>query len=283
MKLKSRFLLWGMLLIVISLFSTLQGCKKSEGELGTSASGAKITVSPVAGRANTYALKGAAQNAYRYQWDRGDGSLISKGLDDTVYFFKKGTYKVKFYAHGRGGFSVDSSSIVVPTDDQSGFPLNNPTFQLLISKTWKLDPNPSAAAIIVGPEWNPGEYYAGGPLDASQIDDEYTFAATSPTTFSLNYDAKANTFNGGNIAPNYSVGPPRSFTAPFTFSTTITPAGGAGIATITLPSATPPTVFIGVTDVSGNTYRILSITATTLVLRGGSGLDPTFTFKFIAK
>jgi hypothetical protein len=282
MKFKSQLLLPGVLLICISLF-TIQGCKKSKGDLGTSASGAKITVTPVPGNANTYALKGTAQNAYRYQWDRGDGSLLTKGLDDTVYFFKKGTYKVKFYAHGRGGFSVDSQSIVVPTDDQSVFPLNNATFQLLVSKTWKLDPNPSAAAIIVGPEWNPGAYYAGGPLAPSQIDDEYTFSATSRTTFSLNYDAKANTFNGGNVQPNYSDGPPRSFNTPFTFSTTITPTGGAGIATITLPAATPPTVFWGVTDVNGNTYRILSITATTLVVRGGSTLDPTFTFKFIAK
>lgn len=280
---KFKLLQWGILPLAIFSISTMQGCKKKDGELGTSASGAKITVTPVPGSANTYALKGSAQDAYRYQWDRGDGSLISKGLDDTVYFFKKGTYKVKFYAHGRGGFSVDSASIVVATDDQSVFPLNNPIFQLLVSKTWKFDPSPTAAAIIVGPEWNPGQYYGGGPLDASQIDDEYTFSATSRTTFSLNYDAKANTFNGGNVNPNYSPGAPRSFITPFTFSTTITPAGGAGIATITLPGGTPPTIFWGVTDVSGNTYRILSITPTSLVVRGGSALDPTFTFKFVAK
>lgn len=282
MKFNSQLLLPGMLLICISFF-IIQGCKKSNGDLGISASGAKITVTAIPGSANTYALKGTAENAYRYQWDRGDGNLLSKGTDDTVYFFNRGTYKVKFYAHGDGGFSVDSQAIVVPTDDQSVFPLNDPTFQLLVSKTWKLDPNPSAAAVIVGPEWNPGQYYAGGPLDASQIDDEYTFSAASTTSFNLTYDAKANTFNGGNVNPNYSPGAPRNFTTPFTFSTTITPAGGAGIATITLPAAAPPTVFMGVTDVSGNVYRILSITPTTLVVRGGSGLDPTFTFKFIAR
>lgn len=283
MKLNSKFLLWGILLSATCIISSLQGCNKSNGNLGESASSAKLTVTTVAGSANTYALKGTAQNAFRYQWDRGDGNLISKGLDDTVYFFKRGTYKVKFYAYGRGGFAVDSQSIVVPTDDQSVFPLNNPTFQLLVSKTWKFDPSPTAAAIIVGPDWNPGAYYGGGPLAPSQIDDEYTFSATSRTSFILNYDAKANTFNGGNVNPNYNPGPPRSFSTPFTFSTTVTPTGGAGIATFTLPAGTPPTIFLGVTDVSGNTYRILSITSTTLVVRGGSTLDPTFTFKFIAK
>jgi hypothetical protein len=283
MKLKAKFLFWGFLLSGFALFTTLEGCKKNKGDLGTSASNAKITVTPVAGNANTYALRGEAQNAYRYQWDRGDGNLVSKGLADTVYFFKRGTYKIKFYAHGRGGFAVDSQSIVVPTDDQSVFPLNNATFQLLVSKTWKLDPAPGANSVIVGPEWNPGQYYGGGPLDPSQVDDEYTFSATSRTSFGLVYDAKANTFNGGNLNPSFVPGPPRSFSTPFTFSTTITPAGGAGIATITLPAATPPTVFFGVTDVSGNVYRILSISSTSLVIRAGSGLDPTWTMKFIAK
>lgn len=283
MKLKSKFLSWGILLSAISLLSTLQSCKKKNEDLGSVPTDAKVTVTPVAGTGNTYALKGTAQNAFRYQWDRGDGNLISKGPNDTVYYFKKGTYKIKFYAYGRGGFAVDSQSIVVPTDDQSVFPLNNATFQLLVSKTWKFDPSPTAAAVIVGPEWNPGQYYGGGPLAPSQLDDEYTFSATSRTSFSLSYDAKANTFNGGNVQPNYVDGPARSYTTPFTFSTTITPAGGAGIATITLPAGTPPTLFIGTTDVPGNVYRILSISATTLVLRGGAGLDPTFTYKFVAK
>jgi len=145
------------------------------------------------------------------------------------------------------------------------------------SKSWKLDPTPGANTIIVGTEGNPAQYFGGGPIDGCQTDDVYTFTSGNQ----LNYNANGATFNGGNIAPNYNCGTDRSYSTPFTFSATT--GGVAGLATIQLPS-TPPAIFVGTTDVPGeNTYRIIDITAGTMVLRAGNGSGTVFQFKFIAQ
>ena len=144
------------------------------------------------------------------------------------------------------------------------------------TKSWKLDPTPGANTIIVGTEGNPAQYFGGGPIDGCQMDDVYTFSAANQLT----YNANGATFNGGNIAPNYNCGNDRSYTTPFTFSATT--GGVAGVATIQLPS-TPPAVFIGTTDVPGeNTYRIIEISPSSMVLRAGNGSGTVFQFKFIA-
>ena len=144
------------------------------------------------------------------------------------------------------------------------------------SRTWKLDPTDGANPIIVGTEGNPAQFFGGGPIEACQKDDIYTFSFAGQ----LVYNANGATFNGGNITPNYNCASDRSYSTPYTFSTTT--AGFAGLATIQLPSA-PPTIFIGVTDVpSENEYRIIDITSTNMVLRAGNGSGTVFQFKFIA-
>ncbi len=143
------------------------------------------------------------------------------------------------------------------------------------SKTWKLDPTPGANAIIVGTEANPSQYFAGGALDPCQVDDRYTFTVGNLIV----YNANGSTFNGGNIAPNYNCGSDRSYNNAYGFGPVT--GGVAGIAAVQLPS-TPPAIFIGTTDVPPeNVYRIISITANTLVLRAGNGSGTVFQFKFI--
>lgn len=145
------------------------------------------------------------------------------------------------------------------------------------SKSWKLDPTPGANAIVVGTEANPTAYFAGGPLDAGcQTDDLYTFTAADK----INYNANGSTFNGGNVAPNYNCGSDRSYNN-ITYTFGPTTGGVAGIATIQLPQ-TPPTIFIGTTDVpTENVYRIISINANEMVLRAGNGSSTIFQFKFV--
>ncbi len=145
-----------------------------------------------------------------------------------------------------------------------------------LSKGWKLDPAAGANSIIVGTEANPSQYYGGGPLDPCQLDDIYTFNIANTVT----YNANGSTFNGGNVAPNYNCAADRSYSnIAYTFGATT--GGVAGIATLQLPSA-PPTIFIGTTDVPAeNTYRIIEISATKLVLRAGNGSGTVFQFRFI--
>lgn len=262
------------LLGVLVLATFLQtGCRpESIGDLGQKAT-ASFEVEPVAGRKNTYVLRSTSQNAFGYQWDKGNGNFVKGQAVDTAYFALKGTYTVKLRAFGRGGYDSTGATVTVAEDDI----LNNPQFKLLTAKSWKLDATPGANAIIVGTEGNPGQYFGGGGLADCQVDDVYTFTQD----MKLTYNANGSTFNAGNIAPNYTCSADRSF-ANVTYSFEPGVTGGAGLATITLPGAVP-TQFIGVTDVSSNNYRIISITANTMVLRSGTPSQTVHQFKFVAQ
>jgi len=139
-------------------------------------------------------------------------------------------------------------------------------------KTWLLD-QASAAPIIVGTESNPTTYYAGNPtagqLPTCQADDEFTFSAANVYT----YNAKAETFVSGSPGTCQA---PRSDSTPFTLGA----ADGAGLAQFVLGKAG---TFIGVTDAPDLTYRIISITDKTMVLRAGKSSGTVFTMKLVAK
>lgn len=262
--------------VFLALF-LIAGCKKTVGELGQAAK-ASFKVSPVSGKVNTFSLESTSENANRYQWDLGDGQgLVAGNATKEAYFLKKGEYEVKLYAYGNGGYDIATQKVTVAEDDLSPI-LNSVEFKRLTAHSWKLDPN-STAPIIVGTENNPGEYFGGGSLADCQADDEYTFAFVN-NDFKLTYNAHGSTFNAGNVQPNYSCGADRSYNnVSFTYSTVV---AGAGVATITLPG-TPPNMFIGVTDVSSNNYRIISITDTELVLRSGKANETVHQFRFVAK
>jgi PKD repeat protein len=259
-------------LAALSLF-WVTGCKPDDRvELGNKPT-ASFTVTPIAGRVNTYLLTSTSQGAFGYQWDKGTGTFAKGMAVDTAYFPLKGTYTVKLRAFGRGGYDSTAQSVSVTVDDI----LNNATFKLLTSKSWKLNGADGANAIIVGTEGNPGQYFGGGALADCQKDDVYTFN----TNMTLTYNANGATFNGGNVAPNFACGTDRSYTSvPFVFAPSAT---GAGIATITLSGGAPPVRFIGVTDVSSNNYRIISISATAMVLRSGTTSETVHQFKFVAQ
>ena len=263
-------------LLVISFCGliSMSGCRPDDlVDLGEKAD-ASFTMTPIAGRVNTYLLQSTSVNAFGYQWDKGNGSFVKGIQNDTAYFPLKGTYKVNLRAFGRGGYDTASQSVVIAVDDI----LNNATFKLLTAKSWKLNPADGANSIVVGTEGNPSQYFGGGALADCQKDDVYTFT----TGLKLTYNANGATFNGGNIAPNFTCGDNRSYTdVSFTFEPGVA-AGSAGLATITLPGAIP-TQFIGVTDISSNNYRIISISATAMVLRSGTAAQTVHQFKFIAQ
>jgi hypothetical protein len=265
-----------LMLAFITLFNF--SCKDEDyaQKLGTPAK-ASFKVTPVQGKVNTYLLESTSENAYRLQWDFGlsEGPKLG-GKSTEAYYLAKGTYNVKLYAHGEGGYDIATESIVVANDDFTPT-LANPIFQALTAHTWKLDPA-SAAPITVGTENNPTEYFGGGALAPCQLNDEYTFAFVN-NGFKLTYAANGDTFNAGNLAPNYSCSGDRSYESAFTFSTNVQ---GAGIATIAM-QGDPPSKFIGVTDVSSNNYRIISISATEMILRSGTSTEAVHQMRFVKK
>jgi PKD repeat protein len=258
---------------LLAFLFVVSGCSPDKpGPLGTRAT-ASFTITPVPNRVNTYVLQSTSQNAFGFQWDKGNGQFVKGKEIDTAYFPLKGTYTVKLRAFGRGGYDSTAQAVTVTVDDI----LNNPTFKLLTAKSWKLDPAAGANAIVVGTEANPSQYFGGGALADCQKDDVYTFT----TDMKLTYSANGSTFNAGNLVPNFTCSTDRSYTSvDFTFLPTV--SAGAGIAGIQL-TGTPPARFIGVTDVSSNNYRIISITPTTMVLRSGTPSETVHQFKFIAQ
>ena len=177
-----------LLLVSFSAFLLLAvGCSpESAEELGTRAT-ASFTMTPVAGRVNTYLLTSTSSNAFGFQWDKGNGVYVKGKEVDTAYFPVRGNYTVRLRAFGRGGYDTASQNVTIDVDDI----LSNPIFQALTAKSWKLDPADGANAIIVGTEANPGEYFGGGALADCQKDDVYTFSQA----LKLTYNANGSTFN----------------------------------------------------------------------------------------
>src|SRR5687768_8560164 len=212
-KFRKALLLGSTAILLIGLFLS-PGCTPgSAKDLGIPASNVSFTITPVAGKVNTYLLQASADDAFSFQWDRGDGSGFKNGKKtDTAYYLLKGSYAVRLRAFGRGGNDTATRQIVnVPVDDVQ----NHPIYKQLAGKTWKLNGTDGTNAIIVGTEGNPGEYFGGGPLADCQKDDVYTFN----NALQLSYASNGATFNGSNIAPNFSCGNDRSYAnAPFTFT-----------------------------------------------------------------
>ncbi len=152
------------------------------------------------------------------------------------------------------------------------------------TKTWLLD-NTVAAAITVGTEGNPTEYYAGAPvggLPACQADDEYMFTLAGEFTYnpfmetSVGVDQTTGTIPGPGV---YACKPPRPSTSAYTLTAPV----GTGLAQLKLAN---PLSFIGVTDLQLATasYRILSISPTKMTIRGVRTDDvAVFTLKMRAR
>ena len=204
-----------------------------------------------------------------YEWDFGDGTVAS-GTSATIThtYTSGGTKQAQLLASARGGNGFSAKQNVVVPD------ASTIVKQFLTggtSKTWKLDAA-AAATITVGPsDSDVKSYYPGGPansLPTCQSDDEFTFSNANVYT----YDAKAGTFVAGGVGCSA----PRSGTSNFTFGSTT-----SGLAQFVF--ATPGT-FIGVTDAPDLTYRIMSISATNMVLRAGAAnANLVFEMKLIAK
>ncbi|MDO7845267.1 PKD domain-containing protein [Hymenobacter sp. M29] len=255
--------------------------KKDTGTLGDPVPAGTFTTTSRTVGLTTEVTFTAAPNpdVFLYHWEFGDGTgtngtgSVATGQTVTHVYSKGGTFKAQLITDGRGGQTFSApKDVVIPSS-------LNIVKQLLTngsSRTWKLD-NTVVAPITVGPsDADPVSYYGGNPapggLPACQADDEYTFSNANVFT----YDAKGQTFVAGATGGCQA---PRNVTTPFTFGD----ATGAGVAQITLASATPAP-FIGVTDAPGFTYRILSITNTNMVLRAGStAAGVVFDMKLVVK
>jgi hypothetical protein len=78
---------------------------------------AKFTITPVAGKTNTYQLMAQTQSVISSKWDIGDGLYMGK-MNEEISLPDAGTYQIKHVAIGRGGAeNTTTKEIVVATSD----------------------------------------------------------------------------------------------------------------------------------------------------------------------
>lgn len=212
--------------------------------------------------------------------------IISKpfiGITDYIPGF---AYQIKYIDSNNLTLRARSNTAILEIKLVKSKPITIADLKLMLtgttSKVWKLASGAKDASIVVGIESDVTKYFAGGTLADCQLDDRYTFFADGTIT----YNANGATFNGGNISPNYNCGNDRTYNKKmFTYSDI--GIGITGLFQFTLagsPDGSATSTFIGTTDITNNTFRVISITNNTLVLRTTNGKDANAVvhqFKFV--
>lgn len=150
---------------------------------------ASFTVTPISGQTNKYLVTSTSTNAFRYDWAQGTGgAYATKKSVDTLYFPDHGSYTVRLLVYGQGGVDSTRQTITVAADDPAAI-----TPQKILTgnstKTWVLAP--TAGALVVGPTDN-SVWWSNGVGDVTAADrtclfnDEYTFKMDG----SYNFDDK---------------------------------------------------------------------------------------------
>lgn len=175
------------LLMIVAAIAWFAGCKPDTAvpDQGGKPKAA-FTVTPVAGKTNTYVLTASTSGAFIWRWDIGDGSKPVNGSQtDTAYYGSKGTYKVQLVVVTKGGYDSLSQTIQVDSDDPNGCFGNKALLTGCASKTWVLAPE--AGALWVGPNDHSQTWWANAAGDvagrACQFNDEYTFSKNGTFAF----------------------------------------------------------------------------------------------------
>lgn len=267
--------------IILSIGISFFSCEYDTRELGPKPVAA-FTVTPVAGQVNKYLLSSSSQNAFRYDWDKANGSGYVQGkVIDTVYFPDKGDYTVRLFVFGHNGTDSAKQVVSVANDDPAALT----PFKMLTgnsTRKWKLAPE--AGALWIGPDAATTWWQNGLPDLTSRsclFNDEYTFIKAGSA---LTYESKGDFYvdeEGGNPHPAgmpavgcYTNGTiPAQFQAwanngSYTFEVigTKLKVNGTGAHLGLYKAGTPPDAALGA-PASSVTYDIVSITPTRLVLK----------------
>ncbi len=281
----------GLLLICLAVLITFSGCTKEEYSFGklitptdlsmtTTVAGADA-VNPGGDGSGNVAVSATATNAMSYKVDFGDGKwqIVPEGTVNYKYT-NPGTfdYTVTVSAIGTGGItSTASKKITVFVN----FKLSEEMLQNLTSgasQTWVTD-RETPGHVGVGPaDTYASDYYSAAPNEraACLYDDEITFTKDAADGISLSVDNKGQSFligastgyygtAGDDDCYNLNLATPRKLT--FMNATSgSTPANSTRIQFVV-----PGNGLINF-GTGGNTYEILTLTATTMTLRN-IGID----------
>lgn len=194
--------LTALLLLLAPAF--LPGCspKSSFGDIGEKPKAA-FTVTPVAGKVNTYLLTSTTPGAFYYRWNIGDGGGARTGRQvDTAYYPDMGNYTIKLTLMSDGGIDSTTAQVNVAADDPNGCAGRKALLTGCTSKTWVLE-QPGGGALIVGPP-SGGPWWTSGEADVTgrpcAFNDEYTFKKDGTFILDLKGDIRVDD-EGGNPWP----------------------------------------------------------------------------------
>lgn len=105
--------------LVLAGTTWLSGCTPDKTTAGLGAlPKASFTINPVSGAVNTFAASASTSGVFSWYWDPGDGSgQKAGGGKDTLYYAKKGNYRVTLLVLGHGGYDTVSQIVAVAADD----------------------------------------------------------------------------------------------------------------------------------------------------------------------
>jgi PKD repeat protein len=189
-----RVTIGALLALVVASIASLSGCtpdNKSEnlGPLPT----ASFTVTPLAGKVNTWVATSTTKGAFQWEWDLGLGSGPTLGGEsDTLFYDSAGVYRLTLTAFGHGGFDTTSQLIEVDSNAPLVNVLVNPS--LTTDSGWTiLNTGGTQTTIAFTPQGlnfsnAPNSGTNGGVYQAVQVQAgiTYTFSATVTTPGSSN-------------------------------------------------------------------------------------------------
>jgi hypothetical protein len=108
-------------LVGAAMIGLIASCKKDEVTdrgLTESSLNAEFTLTPVAGKVNTYLARVADSSYIMSKWDFGNGSVVIGNATQEVFLPDAGVYTITHYAVGKGGFTASASkTVTIATSD----------------------------------------------------------------------------------------------------------------------------------------------------------------------
>lgn len=186
------------------VFFSMMSCEPTEDvkiELGDKPKAA-FEVVPTS-NPNKFTLRSTSTGAFMHKWDLGDGTTADTNVVLATYA-RRGTYRVKLTAFGKGGFDTTSANVTVAQDDPTACSGNMRLLTNCGTRRWKLAPE--AGALWVGPDATFGTtWWANSAADvtprACQFNDEYVFSSDGTFIYDSKGDFWADSDNSGNVFP----------------------------------------------------------------------------------
>lgn len=267
-------------LLLILGVSSFSACEYEIEDLGPKPT-ASFSVAPISGRVNRYLVSSTSQNAFIYEWDKGNGVYVRGNTSDTLYFPDKGTYTVRLLTYGPGGMDSSKQTITVAADD----PAAQTPIKMLTnnsSKKWKLAPE--ANALMIGPPDFSQVWWGNSVADIAtrscHFNDEITFNVNGNMVYDNKGDIWVDEEGGSSwpagmpavgCHPNSAI--PAQFKAwtggNFTFELTgnsLLKVNGTGAFIGLYKAGNPPNAAVPAPQ-SSITYQIVSLSATRLVVK----------------